>query len=159
DFNGWHYEKGLIMELKKNQFKATLSLKSDANYQFRYILNGRHWFNDPQADGLVDSPFYGISNTLLVLEGSTPEPTAPKLTAAKKTVPAIKEATVEVPKVATPKVVAPKSTSPKASTKTAAAPKAESNTVAAPKALTKTSTAKSTTPKTPAKKVAAPKKA
>lgn len=119
DFNGWHYEKGLIMELKKGQFKTSVSLKAGQNYEFRYILNGRHWFNDPQADGLVNSPFYGISNTLLVLEGNEEAPKKEKIAtkSAKKTIPAVVEA---APEVKATKEVKPKAPKAEAKAKTSA---------------------------------------
>ena len=125
DFNGWHYEKGLIMELKKNQFKASISLKSGQNYEFRYILNGRHWFNDPQADGLVESPFYGISNTLLVLEPADEAPVKekPKAETVKKTIPAVSEAEIVVKPAKAVKSAAPKTTAKEPAAKKVSAPK------------------------------------
>jgi hypothetical protein len=175
DFNGWHYEKGLIMELKKNQFKGSASLKAGTNYEFRYILNGRHWFNDPQADGLVDSPFYGISNTLIVIGETLEEGTKEskpvvaktvKVTAPKKTIPSVQEEPVaevkpakkvavksaEV-KVAAPKKVTEKSTEVKvAAPKKVAVKSAEVKVVAPKKVAEKSAEVKVVAPKKVAEK-------
>jgi hypothetical protein len=131
DFNGWHYEKGLIMELKKGQFKSSVTVKAGINYEFRYILNGRHWFNDPQGDGLVDSPFYGISNTLIIInEADGSESKVAKTKTVEKTIPATAETVAPAPKVEKAPVVKKAAPAPKAEKvpvvkKAAPAPKAE----------------------------------
>ena len=166
DFNGWHYERGLIMDLKKNQFKASVSLKGGQNYEFRYILNGRHWFNDPQADGLVNSPFYGISNTLLVLESGEEAPKKEKAEKkeVKKTIPAVTETAVKAkaPKAETKAkiekpAVAKKETKAEAPVKAASVKKEAVKKETPAKAVKAAPKSEVVAKPTPAKKVAAPK--
>ncbi|MCB0638873.1 MAG: DUF4332 domain-containing protein [Lewinella sp.] len=82
DFNDWSWDKGLSMSAKKNTYAATLELTAGAAYQFRYLVNGHHWFNDEAADDYLPTPFFS-HNCLLVLE----EVTIAAKPAAKKAAP------------------------------------------------------------------------
>lgn len=163
DFNGWNYEKGVTLVFSKNKFKGSTTVKSGATYEFRYILNGRHWFNDPEADGLTDSPYYGISNTLIIVPEGT-EDVKPKATkkAEPKTTKVAAPKVAKAPaakKVAAPKVVKTPVEKKVVAPKVTKAPVAKK--VVAPKAAEVPAVKKVAVPKvakTPvAKKVTAPK--
>ncbi|MCB1184683.1 isoamylase early set domain-containing protein [bacterium] len=50
DFNDWD-EKATPMErLKSGEWKVTLDLPAENSYEFRYLINGRVWENDWEAD-------------------------------------------------------------------------------------------------------------
>jgi len=49
DFNGW--EAGTPLKRQKDgSWKAALELPAGARYQFRYLIDGARWENDPAAD-------------------------------------------------------------------------------------------------------------
>lgn len=66
DFNNWSLHATPMKKLKDGSFSATLSLKTNQSYQFRYVLNGEVWVNDRQADGYMINDF-GEMNAVLAL--------------------------------------------------------------------------------------------
>ena len=54
DFNDWDSKITPMKYIKKHDcYRATVALEPEQNYQFRYLVNGRTWCNDWQADGYV----------------------------------------------------------------------------------------------------------
>ncbi len=64
DFNNWDASSEPMTVLKSNDFTATLELETGKDYQFRYLINGSIWKNDPQADYLVANSF-GAENGVI----------------------------------------------------------------------------------------------
>ena len=65
DFNEWKDKKSNQMrKLKDGSFARTLELEVGRVYQFRYLLDGENWINDPKADGYALSE-YGSENCLV----------------------------------------------------------------------------------------------
>jgi 1,4-alpha-glucan branching enzyme len=64
DFNNWNESTDAMKKLKSGEFTATLELEKGKSYQFRYLLNGNDWQNDPEADGYVTNEF-GIENCVV----------------------------------------------------------------------------------------------
>ena len=65
DFNDWKDKKSSDMrKLKDGSFARTLDLEVGRVYQFRYLLDGETWVNDPKADGYALSE-YGTENCLV----------------------------------------------------------------------------------------------
>ena len=159
DFNNWDSSKAPKMKKSKSEYSAALDLKAGQSYEFRYLLDGVKWENDSNADNYVVSPFNGINNSVIVLEGVVaPKATATK-TPAKK---AVKTAAPKVAKAPAAKVAVAKPATAKAVKPVAAkadapatkvAPKAVK--VAAPKATAKAT--KPAAPKAAATKTVAPK--
>jgi 1,4-alpha-glucan branching enzyme len=58
EFNNWDGKKTKMRKLKDGNFTRTLDLEVGRNYQFRYLVNGQNWINDPEADAYVST---GIS--------------------------------------------------------------------------------------------------
>ncbi len=85
DFNNWNWDEGLTMEDAKEAFQASISLKTGNSYQFRYVVEGQGWLNDPAADRYVPSPFPGIDNSVIDIEVKANGHGAATKTAAKKT--------------------------------------------------------------------------
>ncbi len=126
DFNDWNAQQGPEMKKQKGYYEATLELEAGRRYEFRYLIDGKRWENDWDADGYVPSPFTGITNSVLILEAVAVE--AP---AQKEQKPASKPASKKEPVKAEAKPVAKKE-APKTAAKPAAkqqAPKAEAKTV------------------------------
>jgi 1,4-alpha-glucan branching enzyme len=66
DFNDWNSNVTPMKRLKNGSFTATLSLRPDAEYQFRFLLDGLTWENEPQADKHVPN-VYGSENSVVVV--------------------------------------------------------------------------------------------
>jgi predicted flap endonuclease-1-like 5' DNA nuclease len=105
EFNNWNWEEGLTMKPAKDAFQASIKLDAGKSYQFRYVVEGQGWLNDPAADRYVPSPFPGIDNSVIDVEVATNGNGA----AETKKAPA--------KKTATKKTTAKKATTKKATTK------------------------------------------
>ena len=57
DFNNWDKSVEPMTALKSNDFTATLELEAGKAYQFRYLINGSVWKNDPKADYFAANSF------------------------------------------------------------------------------------------------------
>ena len=100
DFNNWNWEKAVTLKATKSEYRGQLELTAGKEYQFRYQIDELTWENDWAADGYVQSPFPGITNSVLVLEnGAKATPRAKAATTRKKPV-AKKKTTAPVAKVA-----------------------------------------------------------
>jgi 1,4-alpha-glucan branching enzyme len=64
DFNNWDQTTEPMNMLKSNDFTATLELESGKEYQFRYLIDGTHWKNDPEADSFLANEF-GVENGVI----------------------------------------------------------------------------------------------
>ena len=52
EFNDWD-PTATPMPRRKSVYRVQIELEPGQEYQFRYLLDGQEWFNDPQADGYV----------------------------------------------------------------------------------------------------------
>ncbi len=66
DFNEWKIGETPLKKAKTGPWSVTLDLESGKNYEFRYLIDGTNWENDPEADGLQDSGL-GSENSVLSL--------------------------------------------------------------------------------------------
>lgn len=67
DFNDWSKTKTPMKALKSGEFTALVEVSSDqAEYQFRYLYDGKTWENDWHADDYVGNG-YGVENSVLRL--------------------------------------------------------------------------------------------
>ncbi len=65
-FNDWSIDKAIKMKkLKNGNFKVTIDLEVGKEYEFRYLIDGRVWENDWEADKYVPTPF-GVENSVVV---------------------------------------------------------------------------------------------
>jgi 1,4-alpha-glucan branching enzyme len=67
EFNGWSGRQNPMKKLKDGGFTTTIDLQRGESYQFRYLLDGRVWENDSEADGYVRTAF-ASENCVLRLE-------------------------------------------------------------------------------------------
>lgn len=153
DFNEWNTSEGSEMKKNKTHFETTLELAAGRSYEFRYLIDGKRWENDWDADGYMPSPFAGITNSVIVIDAvAVAEPkTEPKAT-AKPAVKAEPKAAAKPAVKAEPKVAAKTTAKATATTepKVAAKPAAKTTAKPAAKPAAKTETK-------PAAKPAAPK--
>ena len=64
DFTEWEKEAHPLKRRKDGRFSATISLKPNASYRYRYLLDGERWENDGAVDDLVDNP-YGSQDSVV----------------------------------------------------------------------------------------------
>ena len=62
EFNDWVGQD--MKKQKTGNFSLSITLPAGRKYQFRYLLDGNHWENDPQADAYVPNP-YGTEDSVL----------------------------------------------------------------------------------------------
>jgi 1,4-alpha-glucan branching enzyme len=64
DFNEWDEAATPMKQLKNGNFKVSLTLEPNREYQFRYLVNGNQWHNDWDADKYVPNPFSGDNSVI-----------------------------------------------------------------------------------------------
>ncbi|MDO8366795.1 MAG: isoamylase early set domain-containing protein [Saprospiraceae bacterium] len=65
DFNDWDVSKAISMRSKNGEYRASVDLERDKEYQFRYLIDNKIWENDSAADKYVPTPF-GVENSVVV---------------------------------------------------------------------------------------------
>ena len=65
DFNDWDTTATPMQHLKSGDFKLTMDLDLDREYEFRYLINEETWMNDEEADTLVDTPYPDVRNSVI----------------------------------------------------------------------------------------------
>ena len=66
EFNGWDASSHPMKKRKDGSLSATISIKPDAEYRFRYLLDGTRWENDVECDDVAPNRF-GSSDGILAL--------------------------------------------------------------------------------------------
>ena len=66
EFNDWNPESNPMKALKTGGFSTTIELEKGQEYQFRYLVDGEQWINEPKADKEVPSQFVDASNSVVV---------------------------------------------------------------------------------------------
>ena len=64
EFNEWQISQAMKKQ-DDESWRLTLNLESDGKYQFRYLLDEREWFNDPEADSYIANPFGGQNSVVV----------------------------------------------------------------------------------------------
>lgn len=60
DFNDWDENKDVMkFDSKSGVWSKSISLKPGNTYEFRYLVDGRQWRNDENADGYAPNPHSG----------------------------------------------------------------------------------------------------
>ena len=68
DFNNWSTNENLFSETEADgSYSVSVILESNKEYQFRYLCDGVHWFNEPEADKQVDSYVKGSKNSVIAV--------------------------------------------------------------------------------------------
>jgi 1,4-alpha-glucan branching enzyme len=66
DFNDWNTSATPMDQLKSGDYCAVLYLDPDQTYQFRYLVDGKEWLTDVEADLLTPSPYADAQNSVIV---------------------------------------------------------------------------------------------
>lgn len=65
EFNDWDKKVTLMTKLKNGSFKINLNLPAGKEYQFRYLVDGKDWINDADADKYVLNNFSNEDNCVI----------------------------------------------------------------------------------------------
>ena len=65
EFNNWDTTATPMKKTSAGNFSITVDLAQDKDYQYRYLLNGEEWINDPAADKYVPVPEMGTDNSVV----------------------------------------------------------------------------------------------
>jgi 1,4-alpha-glucan branching enzyme len=66
DFNNWQIGETPLKKAKTGGWSVSLDLETGRAYQFRYLIDGNNWVNDPEADSFTPSGF-GSENSVINL--------------------------------------------------------------------------------------------
>jgi 1,4-alpha-glucan branching enzyme len=66
DFNNWDVESISMKRLKSGEFTVSLDLEKGKEYQFKYLLDGRSWLNETEADKIVPNAFQSQNSVVVV---------------------------------------------------------------------------------------------
>lgn len=113
DFNNWNAQEAPALKKGKKQFETSVELAAGQRYEFRYLIDGKRWENDWEADDYTPSPFAGITNSVLILDAVAVQPVAPTKKAAAPQKAAAPKAAEKKPAPA-PKAKAVKAAQPAA---------------------------------------------
>jgi len=68
DFNNWDPRANIFSETEKDgTYSVSVVFDSGNEYQFRYLGDGVHWFNEHEADGEVETYFPGSHNSVVIV--------------------------------------------------------------------------------------------
>lgn len=105
DFNDWSWINGVQLKASKGKYSGTVELPAaPAHYQFRYLVDGNQWMNDPSADA-YQANVHGTTNCVFAVDAiPAPAKKAAAKPATKK--PAAKKPVAKKKPAATKKAVA-----------------------------------------------------
>ena len=67
EFNDWSETNTPLKKMKNGSASTSLNLSAGREYQYRYLLDGKTWENDWQADKYVPSGIPGVDNSVVIL--------------------------------------------------------------------------------------------
>ena len=67
EFNNWNTNTDIFKSLKDGSFTITKNLESGKTYAFRYVIDGKSWLNDADADGYSPSGVCEEENSLIAI--------------------------------------------------------------------------------------------
>ena len=67
DFNSWSSSDTPMKKQKDGSFTAKVKLATGREYQYRYLLDGKRWENDWEADKYVPAPISNTDNSVVIV--------------------------------------------------------------------------------------------
>ena len=64
DFNDWDETADPLKKLKNGSFKIALNLEQGKKYQFKYLIDGKEWINESEADLYIPNSFSGENSVI-----------------------------------------------------------------------------------------------
>ena len=66
DFNNWDQEANRFKKTNsKGTYTVSVRVPVGREYQFRYVADGTHWFNESKADKQIPAPFANTENSVI----------------------------------------------------------------------------------------------
>ena len=66
DFNSWNETSNPFKKAKDGSFSVTVEMQTGTEHQFRYLIDGKSWLNESDADSTVTNSF-GSENSVIKL--------------------------------------------------------------------------------------------
>ncbi|UCE07270.1 MAG: isoamylase early set domain-containing protein [bacterium] len=63
----WDTKAIPLKKLKNGSFTVTIDLETERGYQFRYLIDGKIWENDWEADKYVPTHFGDSDNSVVII--------------------------------------------------------------------------------------------
>lgn len=63
EFNGWDAEANPV-KITKGVGSASITLETGRSYQYKFVIDGDRWENDPEADSFISNEF-GDANSIV----------------------------------------------------------------------------------------------
>ena len=67
NFNDWNTKATALKKQKNGTFKTTVDLPTENSYEFRYLVDGKSYINDEQADSYAWNDFAAAENGVINL--------------------------------------------------------------------------------------------
>ena len=66
DFNNWDIESIAMKKNKNGEFATSVELEKGKEYQFKYVIDGKEWLNENEADKFVNNEFQSNNSVVIV---------------------------------------------------------------------------------------------
>jgi 1,4-alpha-glucan branching enzyme len=66
DFNNWDINSIPMKKNKDGKFSVSVNLQKGREYQFKYIIDGKNWVNELEADKYVLNEFNSENSVVIV---------------------------------------------------------------------------------------------
>jgi 1,4-alpha-glucan branching enzyme len=66
DFNNWNMESLPMKKTKNGEFTTSIELENGKEYQFRYVIDGKEWINEQEADKFIPNEFQSENSVIVV---------------------------------------------------------------------------------------------
>ena len=66
DFNNWDINNLPMKKYKNGGFSVSVELKKGMEYEFRYVIDGTEWLNEPEADRYVPNVFHSDNSVIRI---------------------------------------------------------------------------------------------
>jgi 1,4-alpha-glucan branching enzyme len=66
DFNNWDIESIPMKKAKNGELQASVELEKGREYQFKYVIDGKQWINETDADKFVPNEFQSENSVIVV---------------------------------------------------------------------------------------------
>lgn len=67
EFNQWDINRTPLKKTTRGYFSTTIDLAKGREYQFRYLIDGNSWINDPRADKYVYNDYANCENSVVMV--------------------------------------------------------------------------------------------
>jgi len=66
EFNNWDTQSIPMKKLKNGDFTVPLDIERLNEYQFKYLIDGKEWMNEMEADKYISNGFQGQNSVIVV---------------------------------------------------------------------------------------------